>query len=98
MSLISIVISLIVIGVLLWLANTYIPMSKDLPGLVSQTQTSMREVERLVEAMQRHWLLRKYVNKKSPAPVARNISGWTAGEELPKEPVKSLRSPRDSIR
>ena len=37
--------------------------AKDLPGLVRQTQTSMRELERLIEALQRHWLVRKYVNK-----------------------------------
>ncbi|MBA4148432.1 MAG: MCE family protein [Verrucomicrobia bacterium] len=36
--------------------------AKDLPGLVLQTQNSMRELERLVEGMQRHWFLRKYVN------------------------------------
>ena len=42
--------------------------TKDLPGLVLQTQTSMRELERLIEAMQRHWLLRKYVNKTNPPP------------------------------
>jgi phospholipid/cholesterol/gamma-HCH transport system substrate-binding protein len=42
--------------------------AKDLPGLVLQTQVSMREVERLVEAMQRHWLLRKYVNQTNPPP------------------------------
>jgi phospholipid/cholesterol/gamma-HCH transport system substrate-binding protein len=38
----------------------------DLPGLVSQTQTSMRELERLIEAMQRHWMLRRYVNPTNP--------------------------------
>ena len=42
---------------------------KDLPGLVRQTQVSMREVERLVEAMQRTWLVRKYVNHTNPPPV-----------------------------
>jgi hypothetical protein len=42
--------------------------AKDLPGLVRQTQTSMREVERLVEAMQRNWLLRRYVNLTNPPP------------------------------
>ncbi len=42
--------------------------AKNLPGLVQQTQTSMREVERLMEALQRHWLLRKYVNKTDPPP------------------------------
>jgi phospholipid/cholesterol/gamma-HCH transport system substrate-binding protein len=43
--------------------------ARDIPGLVSQTQTSMREIERLVEAMQHHWLLRKYVNKTNPPPL-----------------------------
>jgi phospholipid/cholesterol/gamma-HCH transport system substrate-binding protein len=37
--------------------------AKDLPGLVRQTQTSMRELERVIVAMQHHWLLRKYVSK-----------------------------------
>jgi phospholipid/cholesterol/gamma-HCH transport system substrate-binding protein len=43
--------------------------AKDLPGLVEQTQVSMRELERLIEAMQRNWLVRKYVNKTNPPPV-----------------------------
>ena len=43
--------------------------TKDLPGLVEQTQTSMRELERLIEALQRHWLVRKYVNKTNPPPL-----------------------------
>ncbi|HKW31300.1 MAG TPA: MlaD family protein, partial [Verrucomicrobiae bacterium] len=43
--------------------------AKDLPGLVMQTQVSMREVERLVEAMQKTWLLRKYVNPTNPPPL-----------------------------
>jgi len=42
--------------------------ARELPGLVKQTQTSMREIERLVEGMQRHWLLRKYVNWTNPPP------------------------------
>ena len=57
--------------------------AKNLPGLVQQTQVSMRELERLVEAMQRHWLLRKYVNKTEPPP---------------RKAVNALRSPRDSTR
>lgn len=40
--------------------------AKDLPGLVQQTQTSMRELQRLIEAAQHHWLLRKYVNPNDP--------------------------------
>jgi phospholipid/cholesterol/gamma-HCH transport system substrate-binding protein len=43
--------------------------TKDLPDLVRQTQISMREVERLVEAMQRMWLVRKYVNHTNPPPL-----------------------------
>jgi len=43
--------------------------TKDLPGLVVQTQTSMRELERLIEALQRHWLVRKYVNNTNPSPI-----------------------------
>lgn len=65
--------------------------AKDLPGLVLQTQTSMREVERLVEAMQRHWLFRKYVNKTNPPPV--HPLAETAVSEA--KPAKGLRSPRD---
>jgi len=47
--------------------------AKDLPGLVRQTQTSMRELERLIEAMQHHWLLRKYVNKTNPPPESSDL-------------------------
>ncbi|MGA2852918.1 MAG: MlaD family protein [Verrucomicrobiota bacterium] len=66
--------------------------ARDLPGLVRQTQASMREVERLVEAMQRHWLLRKYVNKTNPPPL--NPLSEPATPEM--KPVKALHSPRDS--
>lgn len=40
-----------------------------LPGLVGQTQKSMRELERVIIAMQRHWILRRYVEGTN-APVA----------------------------
>jgi phospholipid/cholesterol/gamma-HCH transport system substrate-binding protein len=43
--------------------------ARDLPRLVLQSQTAMRELERLIEAMQRHWLLRKYVNHTNPPPL-----------------------------
>jgi phospholipid/cholesterol/gamma-HCH transport system substrate-binding protein len=66
--------------------------AKDLPGLVRQTQTSMRELERLVEALQRHWLLRKYVNQINPPP-PRPLSETVVPE---KKPLKSLHSPKDS--
>jgi len=66
--------------------------AKDLPGLVSQTQSSMRELERLIEAMQRHWLLRKYVNKTNPPP-----RYPPAPAVIPeKKPSKVLSSPKGS--
>jgi phospholipid/cholesterol/gamma-HCH transport system substrate-binding protein len=68
--------------------------AKDLPGLVQQTQTSMRELERLIEAMQRHWLVRKYVNKTNPPP----LRPTPVSEEPVKKPIKALRSPRDSAK
>lgn len=43
--------------------------AKDLPGLVLQTQVSMRELQRLIEAMQGQWLWRKHVNKTDPPPL-----------------------------
>ena len=66
--------------------------AKDLPGLVLQTQVTMREVERLVEAMQRTWLLRNHVNPTNPPPL-RPLPGSQGPE---KKPVKVFRSPRDA--
>jgi hypothetical protein len=66
--------------------------AKDLPGLVMQTQTSMRELERLIEAMQRHWLVRKLVNKTNPPP-SHAVSESAAPAT---KPVKAQRSPRNS--
>jgi phospholipid/cholesterol/gamma-HCH transport system substrate-binding protein len=64
--------------------------AKDLPGLVQQTQTSMRELERLIEGMQRHWLLRKYVNKSNPPPV----HPLSASEEPAGEHLQQARPPK----
>jgi methyl-accepting chemotaxis protein len=58
--------------------------AKDLPGLVRQTQTSMRELERVVEALQRHWLLRKYVNQTNPPP-SRPLSETAVPEKKPRK-------------
>lgn len=68
--------------------------SKNLPGLVLQTQTSMRELERLIEAMQRHWLLRKYINQTNPIP----LRPLPENDAQLKQAVKDLRSPRSSAR
>lgn len=66
--------------------------AKDLPGLVQQTQVSMRELERLIEAAQRHWLLRKYVNLTNPPP----LRPLPEGPGRPAETAKRLRGPKDS--
>jgi len=68
--------------------------AEDLPGLVLQTQSSMRELERLIEAMQRHWLLRKYVNRTNPPP----LRPLPPSEQAPKAPMEGLRTPKDSSR
>jgi phospholipid/cholesterol/gamma-HCH transport system substrate-binding protein len=68
--------------------------AKDLPGLVEQTRISMRELERLIEATQRHWLVRKYVNKTDPPP----LRPLAANQELETKPAKAFRSPRDPAR
>ncbi|MGZ8940616.1 MAG: hypothetical protein ACXW32_15535, partial [Limisphaerales bacterium] len=61
---------------------------KDLPGLIHQTQISMVELERLIQALQRHWLVRKYVDPADPASL-RNVP-----EKIEEKPRKVLRSPR----
>jgi hypothetical protein len=86
----------------LQLASTNLPAisdalgneAKDLPGLVLQTQTSVRELERLIEALQRHWLLRKYVDKTNPPP----LRPVPPSGEAQKKSMKAFRSPRDSTK
>jgi phospholipid/cholesterol/gamma-HCH transport system substrate-binding protein len=64
--------------------------AKKIPALILQTQTSMVELERVIEAAQRHWLLRKYVNKTNPPPL-RPVPETAAPES---KPVKRLHSPK----
>ena len=40
--------------------------AKDLPGLVMQTQETLHELERLIEGIERHWLIRKYIEQRQP--------------------------------
>jgi phospholipid/cholesterol/gamma-HCH transport system substrate-binding protein len=40
--------------------------AKDLPGLVLQTQQTLYELERLIEGIERHWLIRKYIEPRQP--------------------------------
>lgn len=53
---------------------------------------SGRELERLVEALQRHWLVRKYVNQMNALP----LWSWPASQEPEATPVKAFRSPENS--
>src|SRR5512142_297021 len=86
----------------LQLASTNLPAisgalgreARDLPGLVLQTQVSMRELERLIEAMQRHWLLRKYVNRTNPPP----LRPLPTNEKSQQQQLEDLRAPKDSTR
>jgi phospholipid/cholesterol/gamma-HCH transport system substrate-binding protein len=67
-------------------------VTKILPGLVQQSQTSMRELERLIEAAQKQWLIRKYVNHTNP-PASGRPPEATAQK---KPPGKQLASPKSS--
>lgn len=40
---------------------------KDLPGLVNQTQETIREAERLIEGIQKNWLIRGSIPQPEPA-------------------------------
>jgi phospholipid/cholesterol/gamma-HCH transport system substrate-binding protein len=42
-----------------------------IPDLVVETRSSIREMERLISAMQKHWLIRKHVDKSDPPPIAK---------------------------
>jgi hypothetical protein len=54
----------------------------------------MRELEWLIDAAQRHWLLRKYVSKTNPPP----LRPLTEAGEPKQKPVKAFRSPKRSAR
>lgn len=41
--------------------------ASDVPGLVLQSRETLRETEKLLVALQRHWLLRKYVDNAEPS-------------------------------
>ena len=70
-----------------WRTDAVATGAKDLPALVQQTQKSMRETQRLVEALQRHWLVRKYV---APGEVTTQ-SDWPGSGRLPKAATRLTR-------
>ncbi|HSH92859.1 MAG TPA: MlaD family protein [Roseimicrobium sp.] len=67
--------------------------AKDLPGLVRQAQSSMREMERLINAAQKHWVLRKYVNKTNPPPMHPD-SDAPVPTEKPNSAVRPPKAPK----
>lgn len=42
---------------------------EDLPGTVRMTQETLRETEKLLEGIQRHWLIRKYIPNEQQSPL-----------------------------
>lgn len=40
--------------------------TEDLPGMMLQTQETLRQAERLIEGIQKHWLLNKYIPQPKP--------------------------------
>lgn len=44
-------------------------MRDDLPGLTAQTQDTLREAQILIRGLERHWLLRKYIEPLDSAPM-----------------------------
>jgi len=58
---------------------------EDVPGLVNQTQATLVEVEVLLSGIQRHWLLRKYMesDKRDPDVRIEPSSLIGAGEPAP---------------
>ncbi|MCX7011125.1 MAG: hypothetical protein NTW86_00925 [Candidatus Sumerlaeota bacterium] len=48
------------------IANAIGKEAKDLPGLVSKTQQTVQESGKLVEGLQRHWLVRPYIEQPQP--------------------------------
>jgi phospholipid/cholesterol/gamma-HCH transport system substrate-binding protein len=76
------------------IADTVAGEMKDLPGLVRQTQVSMAELERLIEALQRHWLVRKYIRPHEALP---RPTVFQNAKPEPKAEAPA-RSPKDSKR
>lgn len=57
----------------------------DMPGLVYQTQATLQEAELLIEGIQRHWLIRRYIDKPAHSgtdrlPVSRIAGAGEGGE------------------
>lgn len=58
-------------------------MRDDLPGVTAQAQDTLRETQILIQALERHWLLRKYAE---PVDESLTIAPYQTGPlrgELP---------------
>jgi hypothetical protein len=62
--------------------------AKSLGALILQSQTSMREFQRLTEAAQHNWFVRKYINPTNPPS-----SHLPEADGPRKQPPKVVRSP-----
>ncbi|MGZ5508086.1 MAG: MlaD family protein [Limisphaerales bacterium] len=62
--------------------------AKKIAALIQQSHTSMREFQRLTEAAQHNWLVRKYINPTNPPP-----SRMMDPDLSDKKTIKTLRSP-----
>jgi phospholipid/cholesterol/gamma-HCH transport system substrate-binding protein len=67
--------------------------AQDLPALMLQTHSSMREMERLISAMQEHWLVRKYVDEENPPRMFPQPDNVEASTKTPR-----AQSPRGASR
>jgi len=56
-------------GVLPSAAQTIGNEIKDVPGTVLMTQEALMEAERLIEGIQRHWIIRNYIPQKEATPL-----------------------------
>ena len=57
--------------------------SANVEGLIVQTQSTLREGERVLAAMRRHWLLRKYAEQPEEEPILAPMELRDAGEAKP---------------
>lgn len=53
----------------------------DATGVVLQTREAIRETEKLIEALQRHWLLRSYVEQDAPSSPTLSPASLSEGRQ-----------------
>ncbi len=58
-------------------------MRDDLPGLTAQTQDTLRETQVLIQGLQRHWLLRKYIEPLDGGPLIAPFQTGPLREDQP---------------